>query len=106
MDAKQIFEVELPKALEKHSAEAKEFGGKFQLNIEGVGSWHVDMSKASCLSGVAPADCTMTISGPNFEKLLKDPKSVMSMFMFGKLKITGNQMMALKLHKVVSMMKK
>lgn len=106
MDALQIFNVELPKALEKHEKRAKEFGGKFQLIISDVGEWHVNLAEASCKPGNEKADCTIQISGKDFEKLVQDPKkNVMSMFLFGKLKVTGNQMLAMKLHKVIEMMK-
>jgi putative sterol carrier protein len=51
--------------------------------------------------GSGPADCTITISGEDFQQLIENPTAnAMPLFFAGKLKVTGNQMLAMKLNKL------
>ena len=47
------------------------------------------------------ADCTITITDEDFQKLVENPQANgMQLFFAGKLKVTGNQMLAMKLQKL------
>jgi putative sterol carrier protein len=47
------------------------------------------------------ADCTITISRENFEKLIAGDLDPTTAYMFGKLKVAGNMGVAMKLSKVI-----
>ena len=105
VDIKKLFNEELPAALEKNGAEAKAIGAKYQMNVTGPtgGEWYVDVSDSgpSCKEGTGPADCTITITDEDFQKLVENPQANgMQLFFSGKLKVTGNQMLAMKLQKL------
>jgi len=105
VDIQKLFNLDLPAALAKNASEAKTIGAKYQMNITGPngGEWHVDVSDSgpSCVPGTAPADCTITIADVDVDKLLENPQANgVQLFFAGKLKISGNQMLAMKLHRL------
>lgn len=103
VDIKKMFNEELPAALQKNAEDAKTIGAKFQLNITGEGEWHIDASASgpSCKAGNEAADCTITIAAEDFQKLAENPQANgMQLFFAGKLKVAGNQMLAMKLSKL------
>ena len=103
VDIKQLFNETLPAALSKNAEEAKTIGAKFQMNITGEGEWSIDVSSTgpSCKPGTGPADCTITITDEDFQKLVENPQANgMQLFFSGKLKVAGNQMLAMKLQKL------
>ena len=105
VDTKKLFNEELPAALAKNAEEAKTIGAKYQMNITGEGSWFIDVSATGpkCVPGEEPADCTITITSEDFQKLIENPQqNGMQLFFSGKLKITGNNMLAMKLNKLFS----
>ena len=55
-------------------------------------------------AGDQPADCTITIAAEDFQKLHENPQANgMQLFFAGKLKVAGNQMLAMKLQKLFSL---
>ena len=103
VDIKKLFNEELPAALEKNKDDAKTIGAKYQMNVTGVGEWNIDVSDTGpfCKPGEGPADCTITIAEEDFQKLVENPQANgMQLFFAGKLKVTGNQMLAMKLQKL------
>lgn len=104
VDIPQLFNENLPKAIESHKDEAKAIGAKYQMNITGAGEWFINVSDAgqSCEAGnPGGADCTLTISQDDFQKLYENPQANgMQLYMQGKLKVTGNPMLAMKLQKL------
>jgi putative sterol carrier protein len=107
VDIKKLFNETLPNALSKNADEAKTIGAKYQMNITGPtgGEWNIDVSASgpAVKSGTGDADCTMTITDEDFQKLVENPQANgMQLFFAGKLKVTGNQMLAMKLQKLFS----
>jgi putative sterol carrier protein len=107
VDIKKLFNDELPAALAKNADDAKTIGAKFQVNISGAtgGEWNIDVSSSgpSCKPGSGPADCTLGMTDEDFQKLYENPQANgMQLFFSGKLKVTGNQMLAMKLQKLFS----
>ena len=104
VDIQGLFNDVLPKALAANAAEAKTIGAKYQMNITGEGEWFIDVSEAgpSIHKGTGEAaDCTITISAEDFQKLVENPQANgMQLFFAGKLKVAGNQMLAMKLNKL------
>jgi len=107
VDIKNLFNEKLPAGLAKNAEAAKAIGAKFQLNITGEtgGEWHIDVSASgpSCKPGTGEADCTITISDEDFQQLVSNPQSGMQLFFAGKLKLAGNQMLAMKLQTLFSL---
>jgi putative sterol carrier protein len=108
VDIQKLFNEDLPTQLAKNADAAKQIGATFQMNItgEGGGEWFIDVSANGPKSekGTKPADCTITISVEDFQKLHENPQANgMQLFFAGKLKVTGNQMLAMKLQKLFTM---
>ena len=104
-DIKKLFNEDLKGAIEKNPDAAKEIGAKFQINIEGDngGSWFIDCTDSPKLEAGSPggADVTIDIAEEDFQKLLENPQANgMQLFFAGKLKVQGNQMLAMKLQKL------
>jgi putative sterol carrier protein len=103
VDVKNLFNTELPAALAKNAEDAKTIGAKYQMNVTGEGEWNIDVSSTgpSCTPGTGPADCTITVTAEDFQKLIENPQANgMQLFFAGKLKVAGNQMLAMKLQKL------
>lgn len=106
VDIQKLFNEEVPAHFAKHGDEAKAVGAKFQINVtgEGGGEWFVDASDSG--PSIAPgnpggADCTISLTSEDFQKFHENPQANgMQLFFAGKLKIAGNQMLAMKLSKL------
>lgn len=108
VDIQKLFNDELPAALAKNPEGAKQIGAKYQINItgDGGGEWFIDVSDSgpSATKGTGAADCTITISADDFQKLYENPQqNGMQLFFAGKLRVAGNQMLAMKLQKLFQM---
>lgn len=106
VDIKKLFNEELPAQLTKNAEEAKAIGGTFQINIGGEGEWYVDATAAgpSIKAGSNPADVTINIESADFQTYLENPNTAgMQLFFAGKLKLQGNQMLAMKLSKLFTL---
>jgi len=108
IDIKNLFNEKLPAGLAKNAEAAKAIGAKFQLNITGPtgGEWFIDVSASgpSCKAGTGEAaDCTITIADEDFQSLVGNPQAGMQLFFAGKLKLAGNQMLAMKLQTLFSL---
>jgi putative sterol carrier protein len=78
------------------------------MNItgEGGGEWFINVSDSgpSIKGGTEAADCTITIASEDFQKLHENPQAQgMQLFFAGKLKVAGNQMLAMKLSKLFTL---
>jgi putative sterol carrier protein len=109
VDIQKLFNDELPATLVKHADLAKQIGAKYQINItgEGGGEWYIDVSDSGPKSqkgNPGGADCTITLAAEDFQKLHENPQANgMPLFFAGKLKIAGNQMLAMKLSKLFTL---
>lgn len=109
VDIQKLFNDELPAALAKNGDAAKQIGAKYQINIagDGGGEWYIDVSESGPKAekgNPGGADCTISISAEDFQKLHENPQANgMQLFFAGKLKVTGNQMLAMKLSKLFSL---
>lgn len=106
VDIQKLFNEELPAALQKNAEAAKQIGAKYQINIsgDGGGEWFIDVSDTGPKAekgNPGNADCTISITAEDFQKLHENPQANgMQLFFSGKLKVTGNQMLAMKLQKL------
>lgn len=106
VDVQKMFNEELPAAIEKNPDAAKAIGAKYQMNItgEGGGEWFIDCSDSGPKAepgNPGGADCTIEISTDDFQRLVENPQANgMQLFFAGKLKVAGDQMLAMKLQKL------
>lgn len=104
VDIAHLFNEHLPGALERNAADAKTINAKFQLNIGGAGEWFIDCTDSGpkCVAGTGEgADVTIDVTAEDFQALHENPQANgMQLFFAGKLKVQGNQMLAMKLSKL------
>ena len=108
VDIQKLFNEEIPAMVAKNADGAKQIGAKFQFIItgDGGGEWYLNLTDSdggpSATAGnPGSADCTMTVTSEDFQKLHENPQANgMQLFFSGKLKVTGNQMLAMKLSKL------
>ena len=74
----------------------------YQFDVEGAGSWlvQVDDGQVTVTEGGGEADCTITTSEENFEKMVTGDLNPTTAYMTGKLKIKGDMGAAMKLQKL------
>lgn len=103
-DVQDFFANYLPKKLAENPSLAKDINAVYQFDIEGAGTWTVDLTGGQGVvkdGAAAAAGCTVTAKKPDFENLLDNPSAGMMLFMQGKLKVTNVQL-ALSLQKLLS----
>ena len=106
--AQELFNTQIPEALAKHADKAKEINAVYLFKITGDdgGTWTVDLagSPPSCTPGdKGNAQCTVEVASDDFKTMLSDPNAGMQLYFQGKLRVTGDPMLATKLQKLFSM---
>ena len=108
VDTKKLFNEEIPGALTRRGDEARKIGGKYQLNIAGAGNWTIDLvsNPPTTVEGTATdAAVTIDVADADFQTMVVDPTAGMKLFFAGKLKVKGNQMLAMNLTKLFTLLK-
>lgn len=113
VDIKNLFDIKLPEAIAANPDKAAEIGHVFQMNVSGPtgGNWTINTTKndggPSCVAGtITTAECTINVADEDFQKLAENPQANgMQLFFAGKLKVQGNQMLAMKLSKLFDLAK-
>lgn len=79
----------------QQALETRSFDGslKFDCGAEGV----IVLADGTATDQDQPADCTLKLSGENLSKLLAGKLNPMTAVMLGKIKISGNLAVAMKL---------
>jgi putative sterol carrier protein len=106
--AHELFDKQVPEAIAKNPDKAKEIGAVYLFKITGDdgGEWTVDLVSAtpSCQKGVhGTPQCTIEVAHADFKSMLTNPALGMQLYFQGKLKVTGDPMLATKLQKLFSM---
>ena len=103
-DIQNFFDEVLPNKLTEKPELVESIGSSYQFDIDGAGSWTVDLSGDAGQVRTGGGDnpgCVVTIKAPDFEKLLDNPSSAMMLFTTGRLKVS-NLTMAMSLQKLFS----
>ena len=97
--AREFFE-SLPTRVD--SSRAAEITNSYLFDIEGAGKWlvRVEDGQLRVTEGADEADCTITTSEKNFEKIVRGEQNPTTAYMTGKLKIKGDMGAAMKLQKL------
>ena len=106
--ASDLFDKILPAAVAKNPDAASAVGAIYVFKIagEGGGEWTVDLaSKPPAITkSVQPgAQCTIEVAHSDFMSMLSNPALGMQLFMGGKLRVSGDPMLAMKLQKLFSL---
>jgi hypothetical protein len=103
--AQELFEVQIPAALAKNADKAREIGAVylFKISGDGGGTWTVDLTANP--PGVQKGDkgnaqCTFEVAHDDFKQMLSNPAMGMQLYFQGKLRVTGDPMLATKLQKL------
>ena len=74
----------------------------YLFDVEGAGKWHVTIADGvvSVREGDGEADCTISATEENFQRILSGEQNATSAYMTGKLKIKGDMGAAMKLQKL------
>lgn len=100
--AKQLFDDMIPRGLEKNADKAKEVGAVYAFRITGEdgGEWTVDLAgdPPTCKPGASDhAQCTIEVEHADFKRMLAEPNSGMELYFSGKLRVSGDPMLATRL---------
>lgn len=101
-NAKELFDVMIPRGLEKNPEKAKEVGAVFAFRITGDdgGDWIVDLTgdPPTCKAGTSDsAQCTIEVEHADFKRMLAEPQAGMELYFSGKLRVSGDPMLATRL---------
>ena len=109
VDIQKMFNETLPAAVARNPEDVKAIGVSYQLDIsgEGGGQWFVDCTAAGPkieAGNPGSADCSVAMSAPDFQLLMEAPQANgMKLFFAGKLKVSGNPLLATKLLKLLEL---
>ena len=99
MEPKEFFD-SLESRVDKTKAQGMTASYKF--DIDGAGTWLVDVDdgKVSVSEGDGDADCTISTSAETFRKIASREQNPTAAYMSGKLKVKGDMGQAMKLQKL------
>ena len=84
------------------STKAAGLTASYRFEIDGAGTWHVDVDdgKVSVSENGGDADTTISASADTFMKIANGEQNPTSAYMSGKLKVKGDMGQAMKLQKL------
>ena len=104
-DAQVSFTQDIPRSIESDVDKAKAVDAifLFKVNGQGGGVWTVNMKDAPGVTegDEGNAECTIEVSTEDWKAMTERPGSAMQFFMRGKIKVTGNALLATKLQSVI-----
>ncbi|MGB2874081.1 MAG: SCP2 sterol-binding domain-containing protein [Gaiellaceae bacterium] len=76
----------------------------YRFEIDGAGTWTVDVDdgKVTVSENAADADCTISTSSETFMRIANGEQNPTTAYMSGKLKVKGDMGQAMKLQKLFS----
>jgi putative sterol carrier protein len=109
-NAIETFDVAVPAGLKQYPDKAREVNAIYAFKVTGErgGEWTVDLTgdPPTCARGDSgKAQCTIDIADEDFESMLKDPNAGMQLYFQGKLRVSGDPMLAMKLQQLFDLAK-
>ncbi|MDQ3036342.1 MAG: SCP2 sterol-binding domain-containing protein [Myxococcota bacterium] len=105
-DAQTDFGTRLPQKIQADPEKAKAIGAVFlfKINGDGGGVWTVDCkNEPGVYEGEkGTPDCTLEMASSDWSTISDNPGAAMQLFFTGKLKVTGNAMLATKLQQILA----
>ena len=104
-NAQELFDTLVPQGLAQFPDKARELNAIYCFKIagEGGGEWTVDCTAdpPSCVKGDSgKAQCTIEVTNEDFNTMLSDPNAGMQLYFQGKLRVSGDPMLAMKLQQL------
>lgn len=108
VDIQKLFNEDVPAKINGNPDAAKAIGATYQFIItgDGGGEWFINVKdEPKCIAGnPGGAECTLKLSADDFQELMANPQANgMKLFFAGKLKVDGNNMLAMKLQKLFAL---
>ncbi len=104
-DPQISFTEDIPRSIESDVDKAKAVDAVFlfKVNGQGGGVWTVNMKDAPGVreGDEGNAECTIELSTDDWKAMTEKPGIAMQFFMQGKIKVTGNALLATKLQAVI-----
>ena len=109
-DAADLFDNLVPAGLKQYPEKAREVNAIycFKVTGEGGGEWTVDCTAdpPACTRGDnGKAQCTIEVASDDFKTMLSDPNAGMQLYFQGKLRVSGDPMLAMKLQQLLEIAK-
>jgi putative sterol carrier protein len=103
--AQDLFDNLVPQGLAQYPDKAREVNAIycFKVTGDGGGEWTVDLTSnpPTCTKGDSgKAQCTVAVSHDDFKTMLADPNAGMQLYFQGKLQVSGDPMLAMKLQQL------
>jgi putative sterol carrier protein len=107
-DAKELFDVLVPEAIKRFPDKAKEVNAIycFKITGDGGGTWTLNLTSdpPTVVQGDSGnAQCTVEVSHDDFKSMFTDPQVGMQLYFQGKLRVSGDPMLAMRLQQVFDM---
>jgi putative sterol carrier protein len=85
------------------SSRAADLSASYRFDIEGAGSWHVDVEggAVTVTESQDPADCVIATDEQTFLAVVRNEQSPMGAFMTGRIRVEGDMGLALRLKDLV-----
>ncbi|HEY4242055.1 MAG TPA: SCP2 sterol-binding domain-containing protein [Kofleriaceae bacterium] len=104
-NAQDLFDNLVPQGLAQYPDKARELNAIycFKISGDGGGEWTVDTTSnpPTCTKGASDkAQCTIEVTTEDFNTMLKDPNAGMQLYFQGKLRVSGDPMLAMKLQQL------
>ena len=104
-DAQELFDVMVPQGLKQHPDKAREVNAiyTFKISGDGGGEWTADLTAdpPTIVKGdTGKAQCTIEVAHEDFKTMLSDPNAGMQLYFQGKLRVSGDPMLAMKLQQL------
>ena len=101
-NARELFDDMIPRGIAANPDQAKQVGAVYAFRItgDGGGEWVVDLTAdpPSCKPGGSDrAQCTFEVAHTDFQRMLAEPNAGMELYFSGKLRVTGDPMLATRL---------
>jgi len=104
-DAQTSFTQDIPLSIQRDVEKARAVNAifLFKVNGEGGGVWTVNMKDAPgvTVGDAGNAECIIELSTGDWKAMTEKPGTAMQFFMQGKIKVTGNALLATKLQSVI-----
>jgi putative sterol carrier protein len=104
-DAITSFTHDIPNSIERDLEKAKAVDAVFlfRVNGDGGGIWTVNMKDTPGVTegDSGNAECTIELSTDDWKAMTAKPGAAMQFFMQGKIKVSGNALLATKLQAVI-----
>ena len=104
-NAQELFDDLVPQGLKQFPDKAREVNAiyAFKISGDGGGEWTADLTAdpPTIVKGdTGKAQCTIEVAHDDFKTMLTDPNAGMQLYFQGKLRVSGDPMLAMKLQQL------